>query len=314
MTSHTIKSYPMAILALLTWGLATGFVVEAMLVGGVKSWTLFAASPILTAAVGILLHMGITDISWSPRIFRAPFAIALGVLGLSVTLPSSIGTVSAAKEQTIAAAEATNQSADDVRKEVKESLERMRKKLKWAENDQAQICKRFGPKSDECAGAKDTVKSFSDREEKLMTHTAPIKAPVMAGEERIVWAFGLANLAVKDVDVKNATTLLPPLVVELMFGFFYAAMWGKKKVPVVVETAETEQETDWNDDEAPEFPPQPRTRKKKDATQNAIDFTAAHIRRHGHPPSWTAVRSYEPKLSKASASRARKEGIRVAVA
>lgn len=285
---------------------------EKLALDGVNSWTLFLIMPVIAVATAHLIHVAVDDfLSCSWRFFRAPVAAALAVLGLSVIVPASISSSGSARDAAVNKAEAANTVVD----EAKEEARRLQRKLEWAEEDKTKKCARHGQNSNKCKDAKDSIKSFEDRREKLLHGVAetPVKAAT-SGEKRLVWAFALANMKVTEDDIVNALPMMLSITVALMGPFFGAAglseLKRNKVVPLTVPSSQEMVPVRLE----PIQPDggSPRKRKRKEITSSAIDFTAEHIKRHGRPPSWTDVRSYEPKLSKASASRARKEGIRVA--
>ena len=293
-------------IAAATWLLATFLVVEKVMADGVTSWSLLFATPVLTGSVGLLLHIAFTSVwKWS-------YAVPLAMLCLAVTLPASIGASGSARDAAVSRAEASNRTAV----EVGEDLRNVKAKLRWALDDMAAECATGAGTA--CRGKRSTVQALQDRQDKLTSgfQAAPAEVPTLSGETRVATLLGWAGASITSEDVKTAWPMLPPIALELLCAVFLTM--GLSVQSVKHSDADSAQ-TSFPTNEplpSPAFfsqmpePPRPR-RVRKAKIENAIESVRKFTIEKGHPPRFTVVRSRH-NLSKASASRALAEGVRLA--
>lgn len=204
-------------LAVLCWALCTGLAIEKVWADGVSSWTLLLAMPVLTAAVGILLHLGFQDLR-ELRFLRGPVALVLAIACLCVTLPASIGSSGQARDTALAAAK---QSSEEITK-AKDDLKRAEKLVAEAQGWVADECKTGN--GHRCQGVVVTLyqrQASADKMRRELKGESPKIAN--SGEHRISWALGMAGLAVSEADVQMIWPMLPPIAFELLCAFFLYA-------------------------------------------------------------------------------------------
>ena len=293
------------------WLLATGLVFEKIVSDGVASWSLLFATPVLTGAVGLLLHIAFTS-SW-----KWLYAIPLAGLCLSVTLPASIGASGSARDNAVAKAEASNRTAD----QVADDLRFVKSKLKWAVEDMAAEC--ASGEGTACRGKRSTVNALQDRQDKLTggLQAAPARLATLSGETRVATVLGWFGASLTSEDVKTIWPVLPPIALELLCAAFLTM--GLAVPRSTVKQMDDSAQTSFPVTEPlpdprifSELPPPPSRRRvprlKKEKQENAIAWVREQTL-NGTPPRFTVVRSRH-KLSKASASRALAEGTRQALA
>lgn len=295
-----------------TWLLATGLVIEKVVADGVSSWALLFATPVLTGAVGLLLHIAFT--SW----WKWVFAVPLALLCLSVTMPASIGASGSARDQAVAKAEATNRTAN----EVADDLKFVKSKLKWALDDMATEC--ASGEGTACRGKRSTVNALQDRQDKLMSglQAAPAKVQALSGEVRIAKISSWFGAGFSSDDVTMVWPILAPVALELLCAAFLTMGLSIRSSTVKHSDADSAQ-TSFPTTEPLPSPeifsgPEPKPGKRgfkprKKSIEHAIATVREQTLRTGKPPTFTVVRG-KHKLSKASASRALAEGIRQAQA
>ena len=291
-----------------TWMLATGLVIEKVVSDGISSWALLLATPVLTGAVGLLLHIAFTS-SW-----KWLYAIPLAGLCLAVTLPASIGASGSARDNAVAKAEASNRTAD----QVADDLRFVKSKLKWAVEDMAAEC--ASGEGTACRGKRSTVNALQDRQDKLTggLQAAPAKVATLAGETRVATVLGWFGASLTSEDVKTIWPVLPPIALELLCAAFLTMGLA---VPRVKQAMNYSSQTSFPVTEplpSPEIFSEPPkgtrvNRVRKPKIEHAIASVREYTLKHGTPPTFSVIRG-KHKLSKASASRARAEGIRQAAA
>lgn len=311
---YSIRSWGSIALATACWALATGLAVEKVISDGVQSWTLLAGVPVLTLVAGILLHIGFADIK-DVKPVKGTVALVLAMLALAVTLPASIGSSSQARDT--AAATATKSAAD--LEKIKVDLTKTEKLVAEAEKWQAIEC--GTGKGKKCDGVtfvlEQRVRSANALRDDLKAQQ-PTKS-VEAGEERIAWVLGLFGLAISPTDVGRVWPILPPLAFELMSAYFLTRGLGRdtpENTPTSkgVEVSDTLQTSFPGVSALPDpvlfgpvtEPPKPKRRKPK--TEKAEAWVRDYTMKNGHPPAFSVVKN-RFRMSKASASRARKAGL-----
>lgn len=325
MTKYRIEFYGSMTLAVACWLLATGFAVEKVVQDGIQSWTLLAAMPVLTLAVGVLLHRGFEDIR-NFRLLRGPTGIVLALLGLCVTLPASIGSSGQARDTAIAVAQASNRSLDVLR----EDLATVTRTLNWAQEDMVDEC--GSGEGARCRGKRSTVQALVDRKDRLTLELqeAPAERPATSGESRIAWALSAAGLSVTEDTVRMGWPMLPPVAFELLCAFFMClglgrggefVNTGKSVVPLsfsdVSQTSfpiDLEQLPGFRDQLTAELPdaPKPRKRTKRQARkEKTVAWVRDYTLQNGAPPKFRLVKG-RFHLPAATASRWRSEAIKQA--
>lgn len=314
MRKYRVTSWGSMTLAALCWLLATGFAVEKVWQDGVQSWTLLASMPVLTLAVGVLLHRGFEDLrSWRTAVFGVT-GIALALLALSVTLPASIGSSGQARDTAIAQAEASNRSLDVLR----EDLANVSATLNWAQKDMVAECGTGDGMK--CKGKRSTVKALEDRKSLLASQlqNAPVERATTSGETRISWALTRMGFNVSEEGVRMVWPMLPPIAFELLCAFFMCMALGRKDEPAA--TADTKQ-TSFSAAAPEPLPapamfstqlPDPTKPRKRSKRQAKKDEAIAAIRAQtlaGKPPSFRLVQT-RYRLPKATASRWRAEAMK----
>jgi len=210
-------------LTLACWGLATGLALEKVLAdGGVASYTLLAAMPVLTLAIGWLIHQGVSDLrEWA--FFRGAAALALAVLALGVTLPNSIGSAGGAKDTAVAEAEAANRgisfASGELAKAEKDLTDAKAGVLKECEGAPAVIPDKTWPK---CQWWRRQVEAHTLAVSKYGSAivAAPVVKQALSGETRIAWALQKVGVAVTEKDVQMAQPMALPIAAELLCAFF----------------------------------------------------------------------------------------------
>lgn len=332
--NYHIRSWGAIALAAACWALCTGLAVEKVLADGVQSWTLLAAMPVLTLAVGILLHLGAADIK-ALRPFRGTAALVLALLALAVTLPASIGSSGGARDTAAAAA---TKSAEDIAK-LQVDLVKTEKLVAEAEKWQAAEC--ASGRGKKCEGLtfilEQRQRSLDGIRAELKEQ--PAEKPIASGETRIAWVLGLFGFKIQAGDVGLVWPMLPPIVLELMVAYWLTRGLGsvqaKNHVAQEKTTAETmvpdaktmvpdTAQTDFDVSKlanlpdpvwfgpvqgGPEpVPPKPR-RKRKSKHERAQAWLRSEAKKNGGVPSFKVVQG-RYHLSKASASRIRNEVVR----
>lgn len=231
------------------WGLATGLAVEKVLLDGVTSYTLLAAMPVLTLAIGWLIHQGVSDLrEWA--FFRGAAAVALAVLALGVTLPNSIGSAGGAKDTAVAEAQASNRG-----------LAFSEKMLAEAEKDLADA--KAGVRQ-ECVGAPEHFVGAEwpkcrDYRRQVAAHTlavekyakgvvaAPVVKQALSGETRIAWALQKVGVAVTEKDVQMAQPMALPIAAELLCAFFMFMAFEFHRMSISAKSLKCKTVTDGSD-------------------------------------------------------------------
>lgn len=292
------------------WLAETGLVLEKVLKDGVQSYTLLFSVPVITAAIGVLLHLTFTR--WWGFLVALPLALTCFV----VTLPASIGASGGARDAAVAQAEASNRVGDAITGDLKN----VSKTLAWAQEDMISEC--ASGEGAKCLGKKSTVKALQDRKDKLTggLQEAPATATATSGETRIVRMLGWANVTATVDDVKDIWPILPPVAFSGLVAFFLTLGLSVKASDSTADTAQTSFPVPANPAELPSpeifgsnaEPPKPRRvkpkTKEKTKNVNARNWVRDYTLKNGSPPKFTVVRNRH-RLSNASASRVRSEGI-----
>lgn len=299
-------------LAVLCWALCTGLAIEKVWADGVSSWTLLLAMPVLTAAVGILLHLGFQDLR-EFRFLRGPVALVLAIACLCVTLPASIGSSGQARDTALAAAK---QSSEEITK-AKDDLKRAEKLVAEAQGWVADECKTGN--GHRCQGVVVTLYQRQASADK-MRRDLKGESPKIAnsGEHRISWALGMAGLAVSEADVQMIWPMLPPIAFELLCAFFLYA--GLERRELKADSAD-KAITALSDLKSPYEPepevirvvtnnppsdPRPRKRTKRQAKrEKGVAWVRKYRERHGRAPALEVV-SNVLKVPQTTAFRWRK--------
>jgi hypothetical protein len=219
-------------ITLACWGLATGLAIEKVVADGVSSYTLLFAMPVLTLAIGWLIHQGVSDLR-EFAIFRGAAALALGVLALGVTLPNSIGSSGGAKDTAVAEAEAANRgisfASGELAKAEKDLEDAKQGVLRECVGAPAVIDGKAWPK---CQWWRRQVEAHTLAVTKYGTAVvaAPVAKQALSGETRIAWALQMAGASVTEKDVQMAQPMALPIAAELLCAFFMfmAFEFGRK--------------------------------------------------------------------------------------
>lgn len=209
-------------LAVACWGLATGLAIEKVIADGVSSYTLLLAMPVLTLAIGWLIHQGVSDLR-EFAIFRGAAAVALAVLALGVTLPNSIGSAGGAKDTAVAEAEAANRgisfASGELAKAEKDLEDAKGGVLRECEGAPAVIPDKTWPK---CQWWRRQVEAHTLAVSKYGSAVvaAPVAKQALSGETRIAWALQRVGVAVTEKDVQMAQPMALPIAAELLCAFF----------------------------------------------------------------------------------------------
>ena len=299
-------------LAALCWALCTGLAIEKVMSDGIQSWTLLLAMPVLTAAVGILLHLGFQDLR-ELRFLRGPVALALAVACLCVTLPASIGSSGQARDTALAEAK---KSSEDIAK-AKEDLRKAERLVAEAQGWVADECKTGN--GHRCQGVVVTLYQRQASADKLRRELKG-ESPKIAnsGEHRISWALGMAGLKVSEADVQMIWPMLPPIAFELLCAFFLYAGLDKRSTTGVQNMGfsyvKAEKPLEINEPEAiavdmgnPITPdPRPRKRTKRQAKrERGVAWVRRYREKHGKAPALEVV-SNVLKVPQTTAFRWRK--------
>lgn len=298
-------------LAVLCWALCTGLAIEKVWADGVSSWTLLLAMPVLTAAVGILLHLGFQDLR-ELRFLRGPVALVLAIACLCVTLPASIGSSGQARDTALAAAK---QSSEEITK-AKDDLKRAEKLVAEAQGWVADECKTGN--GHRCQGVVVTLyqrQASADKMRRELKGESPKIAN--SGEHRISWALGMAGLAVSEADVQMIWPMLPPIAFELLCAFFlYAGLERRafdklSKAELAKEPATEAPSIVEISHNSGRFPEPPNRTKKRTKRQQRRERVIESIRRQtlaGKRPSFKLIKARH-RLPNATASRWMKEAV-----
>lgn len=298
-------------LAVLCWALCTGLAIEKVLSDGVSSWTLLLAMPVLTAAVGILLHLGFQDLrDW--RVMRGPVALALAIACLCVTLPASIGSSGQARDTALAEAK---KSSDDLAK-LKGDLTKAERLVTEAQGWAAEECK--SGKGHRCEGIVFTLYQREAAAEKLRREVKGEHPKIAnSGEHRIAWALGMAGLKASEADVAMIWPMLPPIAFELLCAFFlYAGLERRafdklSKAELAKEPATEAPSIVEISHNSGRFPEPPNRTKKRTKRQQRRERVIESIRRQtlaGKRPSFKLIKARH-RLPNATASRWMKEAV-----
>lgn len=204
------------------WGLATGLAVEKVWADGVTSYTLLFAMPVLTLAIGWLIHQGVSDVR-EFAIFRGAAAVTLAVLALGVTLPNSIGSSGGAKDAAVAEAEAANRgitfASSELAKAQKDLEDAKGGVLRECEGAPAVINGKSWPK---CQWWRRQVEAhtLAVKQYGSVMVAAPIAKQALSGEMRIAWALQKFGASVTEKDVQMAQPMALPIAAELLCAFF----------------------------------------------------------------------------------------------
>lgn len=220
--NYTAMKWGAIALTVACWGLATGLAIEKVWADGVTSYTLLIAMPVLTLAIGWLIHQGVSDII-EFSLVRGSIALALGILVLGVTLPNSIGSAGGAKDTAVAEAEAANRgitfASGELAKAEKDLADAKAGALRECEGAPAVIDGKSWPK---CQWWRRQVEAHTLAVEKYgsVVVAAPVAKQALSGEMRIAWAMQKVGLAVTEKDVQLAQPMALPIAAELLCAFF----------------------------------------------------------------------------------------------
>lgn len=320
-------------LCLACWGLATGLAVEKVLADGVTSTTLLLAMPILTLAIGWLIHQGVSDFrDWS--FFRGSAAIALAVLTISVTLPNSIGSAGGAKDTAVAEAEAANRgitfASGELAKAEKDLEDAKQGVLRECEGAPAVIPDKTWPK---CQWWRRQVEAHTLAVSKYGADVvaAPVVKQALSGETRIAWALQKAGVSVTEKDVQMAQPMALPVAAELLCAFFMFMAFEFHRLsreetavqvpvpspqeavdgdPEIARTSDTELqrlrrwyfERGTGEVDPEPAPTRPRRTSRASRKDRVIAKIRAHTLKHGKPPAFKLVKA-KHRLPKSTASR-----------
>jgi len=345
MKTYHVTRWDAMLLALACWLLATGLAMEQTIRSlwageTVPSWTMLVGYPVLTLGIAVLLHQGFKDVTSWKTAFRGAVAILLAILTFGVTLPSSLGTSGGGKDTAVNTAK---KSASDIAM--------LREAYKTAKRDYDQAvslaniaCKRWAD-SDGCKAAREQENNRARRLTELRDDLR-IEGPVQeaeAAEKRIAWWWGLFGKKIDNEDIRNVTTSLPPVVLELLSAFFFVLAFGglHPGAQASVATPKTEERREPRADATPlvpkeEVPPPvaepeptleieeeaPRTAlpppvrrgeltKLQQRRQSVVVWVANFVLQHGEAPSFAMVRS-QFNLADATAAKYRAEGLMLA--
>jgi len=231
------------------WGLATGLAIEKVIADGVSSWTLLAAMPVLTLAIGWLIHQGVSDLR-EFAFFRGAAAVALAVLALGVTLPNSIGSAGGAKDTAVAEAEAANRgisfASGELAKAEKDLEDAKGGVLRECEGAPAVIDGKSWPK---CQWWRRQVEAHTLAVSKYgsVVVAAPVVKQALSGETRIAWALQKVGVAVTEKDVQMAQPMALPIAAELLCAFFMFMAFEFHRLATSAKSLETQVVTDGSD-------------------------------------------------------------------
>jgi hypothetical protein len=227
MSSYRVSSYLAISLAIACWLLATGLAVEKVWKDGISSWTLLLSMPVLTAAVGVLLHISVDRVaSWTMRVSAA----FLACVCLAVTLPASIGSSGGARDAAIAEADASNRAL----KIAENSYGEAQRDLNTAKAGIARECVGAPavitddgwPKCRWFRRAASAYQATLDQSGSQLV-SAPAAKVADSGEQRVAWLLsGVASqwgYMVKASDVALVWPMLPPVAFELLCAFMLCA-------------------------------------------------------------------------------------------
>lgn len=327
MRKYTVVRPGAICLAAVCLAMCTGLAVEKVLKDGVSSFTLLAAMVVLPAAVGMLLHQCFEDIrDW--KLLRAPTAMALAALCLSVTLPASIGSSGGARDAALAEAKASNRALQI----AESSFDEAQRDLNTAKAGIARECvgapavitDDSWPKCRWFRRAAEAYQSTLDRFGKVLI-SAPVEKVADSGEQRVAWALSAIasnwGYSVKASDVALVWPILPPIAFELLAAFFLCIGLQRRVSPgslaaenQPVTAIEAPQQTELPRvevfAESVNNPPSdPRPRKRTTPRQKRRDRVVAAIRKQtlaGQKPSFKLVKA-RYRLANATASRYMKE-------
>lgn len=231
------------------WGLATGLAIEKVLADGVTSYTLLAAMPVLTLAIGWLIHQGVSDLrEWA--FFRGAAAVALAVLALGVTLPNSIGSAGGAKDTAVAEAEAANRgisfASGELAKAQKDLEDAKGGVLRECEGAPAVIPDKTWPK---CQWWRRQVEAHTLAVSKYGSAVvaAPVVKQALSGETRIAWALQKVGVAVTEKDVQMAQPMALPVAAELLCAFFMFMAFEFHRMSISAKSLKCKTVTDGSD-------------------------------------------------------------------
>ena len=325
MPRYTIACRFSIALAVACWLLATGLAAEKVFRDGVSSVTLLLAMPVLTAAVGVLLHQGFDDLR-NFRWLRGPTALLLAGVCLAVTLPASIGSSGGARDAAISQAEATNRGV----KLAEASYDAAVRDLADA---------KAGVKA-ECVGAPAVIdgtgwpkcqwwRRQQQAHEFAMSRfgkdlaKAPAEVVADSGEQRVAWLLsGLASrwgYSVTKADVQQAWPVLPPIAFELLCAFFISCGVSRREVgrKMVGNSQPISDQTQHTDPVAENLmsqivisndPPEPKPRKRTKRQQKrerGVEWVRKYRAKHGRAPALEVV-SNVLKVPQTTAFRWRK--------
>jgi hypothetical protein len=231
------------------WGLATGLAIEKVLADGVTSYTLLFAMPVLTLAIGWLLHQGVSDLR-EFAFFRGAAAVALAVLALGVTLPNSIGSAGGAKDTAVAEAEAANRgisfASGELAKAEKDLEDAKGGVLRECEGAPAVIDGKSWPK---CQWWRRQVEAHTLAVSKYgsVVVAAPVVKQALSGETRIAWALQKAGVAVTEKDVQMAQPMALPIAAELLCAFFMFMAFEFHRLSMTAKSLKCKTVTDGSD-------------------------------------------------------------------
>jgi hypothetical protein len=334
------------------WGLATGLAIEKVLADGVTSYTLLLAMPVLTLAIGWLLHQGVSDLR-EFAFFRGAAAVALAVLALGVTLPNSIGSAGGAKDTAVAEAEAANRgisfASGELAKAEKDLEDAKGGVLRECEGAPAVIPDKTWPK---CQWWRRQVEAHTLAVSKYgsVVVAAPVVKQALSGETRIAWALQKVGVAVTEKDVQMAQPMALPIAAELLCAFFMFMAFEFHRLATSAKSLETLVVTDGSDVATrgselsvvagdPELakvsdtelqrlrqwyftresdavtdpePPKPRKRSKRGRRKQTGIMKLRARTLRGERPKLTVIMNRH-KVSKATASRWRAEAMKAAL-
>lgn len=231
------------------WGLATGLAIEKVWADGVTSYTLLFAMPVLTLAIGWLLHQGVSDLrEWA--FFRGAAAVALAMLALGVTLPNSIGSAGGAKDTAVAEAEAANRgisfASGELAKAEKDLEDAKQGVLRECEGAPAVIPDKTWPK---CQWWRRQVEAHTLAVSKYGSAivAAPVVKQALSGETRIAWALQKVGVAVTEKDVQMAQPMALPIAAELLCAFFMFMAFEFHRMSISAKSLKCKTVTDGRD-------------------------------------------------------------------
>lgn len=229
MKTYRIENWPAILLAGICWLLGTGFAIEKVMTDGISSWTLLIAMPVLTLCVVVLLHMSMEMLKdLNPM---GLVAVALAALALGVTLPASIGSVGAARDNAVAAAGKSEDDAKRIRGDYAQTQGLVSEAEGWA----AKECS--SGKGKRCDGVTFILNQRRASLEKLegQIKALPPVHTAMSGESRVAWLVGKFGYSVSEADIQMGLPMLPAPVLEILSAFF--GLFGARRVPVATKEA-----------------------------------------------------------------------------